>query len=137
VIPHSVIPFHRAFSSRRIGSPVRCTWLTIDGKRKVHVQILAIERELAPLDPQRHRAVLREEAACVWALKKQEVIREIWFTARTRLAVVLLECGTEEEAREHLARLPLVREGLIAFEVMALRSYDGFDRLIGQTPSLE
>jgi hypothetical protein len=84
--------------------------------------------------------VLRDEAACVWALKKKEVIRDIWFTARNRLAVVMLECGTEEEAREHLAALPLVREGLIAFDVMALRSYDGFDRLIalrGNTPNQE
>lgn len=102
------------------------------------MQILAIERELAPLDSQLHREVLREEAACVWALKKRAVIRDIWFTVRNRLAVVMLECSTEEEAREHLAGLPLVREGFIAFDVMALRSYDGFDRLTalgGQEPN--
>lgn len=42
----------------------------------------------------------------------------------------MLECDTEDEAVQHLNSLPLVREGFIAFEVSALRSYDGFDRLI-------
>jgi muconolactone delta-isomerase len=103
------------------------------------MQILAIEKEVAPLDSQRHREVLREEAACVWELKKKEVIRDIWFTTPGRHAVVMLECSSKEEAQRHLASLPLVREGLITFEVMALRSYDGFDRLVTaerQTPNL-
>jgi len=94
------------------------------------MQILAIEKGLAAIDPQQHCDLLREEAACVWKLKKQEVIRDIWFTSRDRNAVVLLECASEDEARRHLASLPLVREKLIAFDVQALRSYDGFDRLI-------
>lgn len=93
------------------------------------MQILALERELKPIDSRRHAAVLREEAARVWALKKEAVIRDIWFTVRDRCAVVMLECSSEDEARRHLATLPLVREGLIAFEVLALCSYDGFERL--------
>jgi muconolactone delta-isomerase len=98
------------------------------------MQILALERELKPIDAQRHADVLREEAAHIWALKKQSVIREIWFTVPDRRAVVLLECVGEEDAKRHLARLPLVREGLIAFEVFALRSYDGLDRLVEGGP---
>jgi len=94
------------------------------------MQILAIEKELAPLDLQRHADLLREEAACVWELKKREVVRDIWFTCRDRNAVVMLECAGEEEAKQYLASLPLVREKFIAFEVRALRSYDGFDRLV-------
>ena len=94
------------------------------------MQILAIEREVAPIDSHRHRDLLREEAACVWELKKKELVRDIWFTVPGRLAVVMLECASKEEAQRHLAALPLVREGLIAFDVMALRSYDGFDRLV-------
>lgn len=109
------------------------------------MRVLAIEREQSTVDPERHRDVLREEARCVWSLQKQEVIREIWFTHRGCRAVVLLECGSEAEALRHLASLPLFREGLIAFDVIPLRSYDGFDRLIapgigdleGRTPAPE
>ena len=93
------------------------------------MQILAIEREIAAIDPRKHRDVLREEAACVWALKKADVIRDIWFTVADKRAIVILECGTEDEAKRQLASLPLVRERLIDFDVFALRGYDGFDRL--------
>lgn len=94
------------------------------------MQLLAIEQELRPIDSGQHRELLRDEAACVWALKKQESIRDIWFTRRGCRAVLMLECEGEAEAKRLLASLPLVRDGFIAFEVMALRSYDGFDRLI-------
>ncbi|MBP6865848.1 MAG: hypothetical protein KBC32_11360 [Candidatus Didemnitutus sp.] len=94
------------------------------------MQILALEKELKAIDARKHAEVLRQEAAAVWTLKKRSVIRDIWFTVRGRHAVVMLECDTEDEAVQHLNSLPLVREGFIAFEVSALRSYDGFDRLI-------
>jgi len=92
---------------------------------------LAIEREQAEIERRKHRKVLREEAACVWALKKNGVIRDIWFTVADKRAILMLECETEKEAKRHLASLPLVRARLIDFDVLALRSYDGFDRLFG------
>ncbi|MDX2110165.1 MAG: superoxide dismutase [Verrucomicrobiota bacterium] len=94
------------------------------------MQILALEKELKAIDPQQHGVLLREEAACVWGFKKAGIIRDIWFTQRDKTAVVMLECPSEEAAKEHLAMLPLVREGLITFEILPLRSYDGFDRLM-------
>lgn len=97
------------------------------------MQILAIERELSAISAAEHRAVLAEEAARVWELKKAGVVREIWFDSH-RCAVVLLECTSEQEARAYLASLPLVQAGLIAFEVRVLKPYDGFDRLIAPPP---
>ncbi len=94
------------------------------------MRILAIERELSALDPRQHADLLRKEAACVWDLKKRDVIRDIWFTQRDHRAVVLLECPTEAEARQHLQSLPLVRARYIDFDICALQPYDGFDRLI-------
>jgi muconolactone delta-isomerase len=93
------------------------------------VQILAIERELAAINALKHRNVLRQEAARVWALKKRSVIRDIWFTVADQRAVLILECRTVGEAKRLLSSLPLVRERLIDFDVFALRSYNGFDRL--------
>lgn len=94
------------------------------------MQILALETELKPIPANRAGELLREEAARVWALKKQEVIREIWFTRVGRRAVILLECESESDAERHLATLPLVREQYIGFEIRGLQPYDGFDRLI-------
>jgi muconolactone delta-isomerase len=92
------------------------------------MQILAIEIELMPLGSGHHE-LLREEAARVWFLKKQGIVRDIWFAVHEHVAVLLLECASEEEAKQHLSDLPLVRAGLITFDVIPLRSYDGFERL--------
>jgi muconolactone delta-isomerase len=95
------------------------------------MQILAIEKELAPVKDN-HNELLREEAAHVWDLKKQGIIRDIWFSVHEHVAVILLECATEEEAKQHLSELPLVLAGLITFNIIPLRSYDGFERLFDQ-----
>jgi hypothetical protein len=47
--------------------------------------------------------------------------------------VLMLECGTLEEAQRLLSGLPLVRAGLIKFELIPLAPYDGFARLFDRT----
>jgi muconolactone delta-isomerase len=93
------------------------------------MRILAIERELPA--PAHHNLpdLLRDEAAAVWDLTKRGIIRDIWFTAANRRAVVMLECADAAEARRHLALLPLARTGLIDFTLLELKAYDGFERL--------
>jgi hypothetical protein len=49
--------------------------------------------------------------------------------------VLGLECGNVEEAREMIATLPLVAAGLIAFELIPLRAYPGFARLLASSGS--
>jgi muconolactone delta-isomerase len=95
------------------------------------MQILAIERELPGKPAVNLKELLRVEAACVWHLKKRGIIREIWFTAAGNNAVIMLECASATEARQHLAMLPLVHAGVIDFNILELRAYDGFERLIG------
>ena len=41
----------------------------------------------------------------------------------------MLECAGIEEAQETLNSLPLVREGLITFEIIPLKPYPSFSRL--------
>jgi hypothetical protein len=43
--------------------------------------------------------------------------------------VLVLECASVEEARDALDTLPLVKTGLIAFDLIPLRAYPGFARL--------
>lgn len=95
------------------------------------MRILALERD--PPVPARPdiSELLRDEAARVWTLSKLGIIRDIWFTADDRRAVLMLECHSLLEAREHLATLPLVRAGVIDFALRELRTYDGYDRLFG------
>ncbi len=73
--------------------------------------------------------LLAAEAKQVWELQQAGVVREIYFRADRSEAVVILECRDEAEARSALAALPLVKEGLIDFDVVPLRPYSGFARL--------
>jgi muconolactone delta-isomerase len=94
------------------------------------VKILAIEH-----DPPDARAdqftpeILRAEAQRAWELHQAGIIRELYFRADRNEAVLVLECADVDEARSVLGALPLVREGLIGFELIPLSAYPGFARL--------
>lgn len=72
---------------------------------------------------------LGAEAAKVWELYQADVIRELYFRGDVHCAVLILECSDVEEASRVLRTLPLVREGLIAFDIIPLIPYTGFSRL--------
>lgn len=81
------------------------------------------------------RDLLRAEAAAVWELQKQGVIRDLWFTKADRRAIIMLECTSLEEAKQHVAGLPMVRAELIDFTLLELSCYDGIERLFAASPS--
>jgi len=87
-------------------------------QRSRSLKILAIERELLPagsgVSDQPH---LVAEAARLWELYQGGVVREMYFRADAPLAVLVLECDNLRIAGEAVATLPLVRHGLIAFDL--------------------
>jgi len=94
------------------------------------MKMLALEREVpGVVDAEFTPELLRSEAEMAWRLHMGGILREVYFSADKREAVLILECSTVEEARASLAELPLVRAGLIAFDVIPLTPYDGFSRL--------
>ena len=96
------------------------------------MRVLALEVEMAGVrDEQFTPELLRAEAARAWQLYREGVVRELYFRADRDLAVLVLEAAGVEEARRALATLPLVRAGLIDFDVVPLAPYPGFERLFG------
>lgn len=75
------------------------------------------------------RPHLKKEAARVLELYQAGVLRELYFREDQPNAVLVLECADAEEASEILNTLPLVKEELIAFEIIPLVPYSGFSRL--------
>ncbi len=75
------------------------------------------------------RPHLEPEAGRAWELYQADVIREMYFDRDHHTAVLMLECSSVEQAREILSTLPLVREQLIAFDLIPLIPYSGFSRL--------
>ena len=97
------------------------------------MKILAIEKERPGATPERFRPHLKAEAMRAWELHQAGIIRELHFREDEHSAVLVLECRDVAEARSALDTLPLVREGLIDFEVIPLVPYPGFARLFAET----
>ena len=95
------------------------------------MKILALEKEVPGIADGQYEPHLREEARRVWDLHQAGVIREMYFQADHSRAVLILECTDCRDAATVLDSLPLVRQGLIAFELIPLVAYPGFERLFG------
>jgi len=96
------------------------------------MKILAIERDVQGVEDQDFEPHLQDEAARVWELHQSGVIRELYFRSDQTNAVLVLECTNSHEASLILQTLPLVKVGLITFEIIPLTAYSGFSRLFSE-----
>ena len=70
------------------------------------------------------------EARRVWELHETDRVREFYLRADRRPGVVLvLESDDLAEAEQLVAALPMVKAGLLDFEVIPLRPHMGFREL--------
>jgi hypothetical protein len=99
------------------------------------VKIIAFERESSGIPSDQFAPYLKAEAAKVWELYQSGLARELYFRQDQSTAVLVLECANLVEAQATLDQLPLVRAGLIDFDLVPLKPYPGFARLF--TPSQE
>ncbi len=97
------------------------------------MKLLALEREVPGVSAAELAPHLEAEAAAAWALHQAGTIRELYFRADRTEAVLVLECASVGDAQEMLSSLPLVRAGLVAFDVIPLRPYPGFSRLFASS----
>lgn len=93
------------------------------------MKILALEVEKPGATAEQFQRFLKMEALRIWELYQQEIVREAYFRADQHTAVLVLECESSQQARQVLASLPLVEQGLIDFELIPLTPYPGFARL--------
>ena len=93
------------------------------------MKILAMEKKRPGKTPEDFAPYLKEETRKVWELNQSGVIRETYLRADRNEAVLVLECADLKEATKILDSLPLVKRGLIDFDIVPLRPYPGFSRL--------
>ena len=93
------------------------------------MKILAIEKEVTGIKEDDYKPFLKHEALEVWNLYQEGIIRELYFTETDNSAILILECKDADEANKYLNTLPLVKEGLIKFDILPLIPYPGFARL--------
>ncbi len=94
------------------------------------MKILAIEKELPGIDwATVDKDMLAQEALYVYSMYLGDELREHYFNEE-KCAVLVLECENKVHAQELLRKLPLVENNLIAFDIMELHPYTGYDRII-------
>ncbi|PLX11098.1 MAG: superoxide dismutase [Marinilabiliales bacterium] len=96
------------------------------------MKILAIEKELADVDWSMENDTLEHEAQHAYQFYLSGYFREIYFNEYHN-AVIILECDSLEKANELLTSLPLVKKGMIAFDLMELNPYTGYQRIMKKT----
>ena len=93
------------------------------------MKILAIEKEIDGTGWDNLEDLLKDEAQHVFNLYLSDSLREIYFT-EDKNAVLVIETEDKKSARKLLDSLPLVKSGKIKFDIMELRPYTGFKRLM-------
>ncbi|MBE2222875.1 MAG: superoxide dismutase [Anaerolineae bacterium] len=93
------------------------------------MKILALEQELPGATAEQFQQLGQAEAVRAWELYQQGIIRELYFRQDRAEAVLILECDDVTTAEAVLQTLPLVKAGLIRFELIPLVAYPGFARL--------
>lgn len=94
------------------------------------MKILALEIDIPGVNADQFTPHLkRAEAMRVWELYQEGIFRELYFRQDVSNGVLIMECPDLETAREILDTLPLVKAGLIAFDLIPLIPYPGFSRL--------
>ncbi|MBI5033666.1 MAG: superoxide dismutase [Chloroflexi bacterium] len=93
------------------------------------MKLIALETENPGVTAEQFAPYLKDEARAVWELEQQGLVREAYFRADQHTTVLVLECDSTSHAEQVLASLPLVKHGLISFEIIPLVPYSGFARL--------
>ncbi len=93
------------------------------------MKILALDKILPGATPEKIYPNLKEEAATAWELHTQGTIRELYFRQDRPGAVLMLECASVEEARAVINSLPLVKAGLVDFDLIPLGAFAPFATL--------
>jgi len=93
------------------------------------MKVLAIEKEIEGVKWDEMKDLLEQEAQHVFQLYLSDSLREIYFT-ENKNAILILETNNRETAKEILDSLPLVKNRKIRFDIMELRPYSGYERII-------
>nr|WP_321357833.1 hypothetical protein [uncultured Draconibacterium sp.] len=93
------------------------------------MKLLAIEKEVEGANWSNADDLLKNEAHHVFELYLSDILREIYFT-ENKNAVLILEAKDKPSAKKILDSFPLVKSGKIKFDLMELRPYNGFERIM-------
>ncbi|MFI1564455.1 hypothetical protein ACH4ZX_15610 [Streptomyces sp. NPDC020490] len=94
-------------------------------------KVIAWTRPGERTDPDRTASLLADELKVTWSLWRAGVIRELYARTDAPGALAVMEADGVAQAQSVLATLPLVAEGLLAFEAVEVGTYQPWEALFG------
>ncbi|NDJ19416.1 hypothetical protein [Myxacorys almedinensis] len=97
------------------------------------MQILVIARVKLGIPVEQVLPFVSAEAAQAWQFYASEQIRQMHYIADMSGAVMLWEGESVESVTHEVQKLPLVKEGILACEILPLKPYTGYESLFAQS----
>lgn len=95
------------------------------------MKILAIDKILPGATEEKIYTHIKEEAAKAWEFYEQDIVREWYFRQDRGGVVLMLECDSIEAAKDVIDDLPLVKAGLVDFDLIPLGAFKPLASLFG------
>jgi hypothetical protein len=93
------------------------------------MRILALDRPAAGATLAAYQPHILAEVRHTWGAYKSGLVRDIYFRQDRPGVAIFLECADAEAAKAALAELPLVRAGLLDFDVIPLGPFVNWELL--------
>ena len=93
------------------------------------MKIIAIARMNAGVDPAVIEANQLSEASATWDLYQSDFLREFYFRADGPGVVLMVEAGSIEEAQVRLDTVPMVKAGVLDWQLTPLKPFPVFAHL--------
>lgn len=94
------------------------------------MKILAIDKFLPGTTMETVQPYLQDEMKISWKHYKEGTVREWYFRQDQPGVVLILECDSVDEAQNLIDEYPLVKEGLIAFDLIPLGPFEPLEALL-------
>jgi hypothetical protein len=96
------------------------------------MQVLVIARVKPETPLEKALSFVSLEAAQAWEFYASEQIRQMHYIADMSGAVMLWEGESLDSVTQEVQKLPVVKEGILACEILALKPYTGYASLFAQ-----
>jgi hypothetical protein len=96
------------------------------------MKMLCLDRPRPGATPSQYAPHMQDELRQTWEHYKAGIFRDIYFRQDRPGVAIFVEYDSTAEAEQALAELPLVKAGLIDFEVIPLGPFTNWELLFAQ-----
>jgi hypothetical protein len=93
------------------------------------MRFIAINKITAQAPQEQLNSLRQEELLAEWELQKKDILRQTHSLVNLQGTIFMMEAANEAEARQALERLPLMKAGLMDFDLYGYQHNQNYARL--------